>query len=216
MDLNSYLTEFFSMISNQNIHGGNGLSGGAPPSGVTFGPGLTNQQILAHYFKPDSITGATVDSKLVFLDDAKKNEFVKNQVEIVKYMLNDPTMRGGMYGGADEETKLAAAAAATVVDPASVPVGVPGGVPGECSLLMKIKSNAKQYDGSDFNVSDSKEIQKCFDSIILYIKRNTDKEDQKDERNDIFLRCFGAVLTKLSDEDDNRNNYCLLLHGYVF
>jgi len=126
MDLNSYLTDFFSMINNNNsIFGGNGyMRGGKKPDGVTFGEGLTNDQILEYYFdKPGSTFKPSVDNsdKLIFKNNTLKKEFIEHQVGIVEYML-DKTQTiygGGMYGGGPLEDELAAAEQDFQTDPSN-------------------------------------------------------------------------------------------------
>jgi hypothetical protein len=113
MDLNSYLTEFFSMINNNNnIFGGNGyMRGGVKPPGVSFDEStvITNDDILYYYFKKptDPSFKPSVDNsdKLIFRNDALKAEFIENQVKIVEYMLdrNHTQYGGGMYGGGELE-----------------------------------------------------------------------------------------------------------------
>jgi hypothetical protein len=113
MDLNSYLTEFFSMINNNNnIFGGNGyMRGGVKPPGVSFDEStvITNDDILYYYFKKptDPSFKPSVDNsdKLIFINDARKAEFIENQVKIVEYMLdrNHTQYGGGMYGGSELE-----------------------------------------------------------------------------------------------------------------
>ena len=114
MDLNSYLTEFFSLINNNNsIFGGNGyMRGGKKPDGVNFDESLTNDQILEYYFdKPDPTFKPSVDNsdKLKFRSDTLKKEFIEHQVGIVEYMLdrNQTKYGGGMYGGGELEDAMA-------------------------------------------------------------------------------------------------------------
>jgi len=191
MDFNSYLTDFFSLLNNTgNIFGGN-ISGGAKPTGVTFDNGLSNAQIFDFYFDRSGVpagTKITIDTPGLKLKPENEKEFINKQVEIVKYMLENPngngSLLGGLFGGAGEtKEELAAAVAAHLKSSDS----------GECSLLTKLKNN-DDFDESDFNFINIDNFNNCFESIKNYInKRNS-------LRTDIVLLMNDTTITNIKNK----------------
>jgi hypothetical protein len=121
MDLNSYLTDFFSLLSsNNNMRGGLNnrrnayrMRGGnqkyvelqakviaKTPSVKQIGFAATdsNLQILKYYFG-DTVNESTDLNATLKLKDDKKDEFIANQVEIVEYMLERSKAATGPASG---------------------------------------------------------------------------------------------------------------------
>jgi len=213
MDFNSYLTDFFSLLNNTgNIFGGN-ISGGAKPTGVTFKDGLSNAEIFDFYFDRSGVVPAgtkiTIDTPGLKLKPGKEDEFINNQVEIVKYMLensNVGVLSGGLFGGAGEtKEELAAAVAAHLKSSDS----------GECSLLTKLKNN-DDFDESDFNFINIDNFNNCFNKIEEYIMK-FDIKERNSLRMDIFLLMKGT-FNKIKKEDIKEFliDMVLLLRGLTF
>jgi hypothetical protein len=213
MDLNSYLTDFFSLLNNNsNMRGGNNnMYGGGDwtklkkdedkTNPINFPQGAGNNAILAYYFKsvpadPD------VSKKSDFLDAAKEKEFVANQVAIVEYMLDNGQAGGAMRGGGlKEQQALASFAAAALTKTAAV--GVDLGVASGCGVVKVIQNNTEVKDmnwtESDFSDCVGKtaaDLDVIIDQIIPIIKtRVSDFKGRILLRNRIGNRLLGKPFT---------------------
>jgi len=235
MDLNSYLTDFFKLLqnSNNNLYGGNRLTGGALPDGhfciTPKGDGSlpTNAEIIQHYFKiPTTVNNITVDSGLIITDDAAiKADFMANQVDIVDHMLNKNASNNGVsiglkggynryiYGGdvtGDATPQAAAAAVAAVVnDPAA----------GAVDPLLACIFNYLQSDGTAPEPTVTM-IQTSFNSnfntdlITPYIATIPTNNDRIIEvKEEIFKLYVDPVVTPA---DNNINSFIIEIKEAIF
>jgi len=192
MDLNSYLTDFFSLLNNSsNMRGGNNNMFGGDAAVDALRAELakkglnadSNKDILNHYFQnvPDNVS---VGHEPFLIKDGqaggynlrggatKKEEFVDNQVVLTQLMLEN----ADKTKDPQDVHKAAAMASNTLAAVAAV---------SGCSILNKITSipidkieEQLMINQTDFNITDD-QAYACADAITSYLKSQSISKENK-------------------------------------